>query len=107
MYDTVITTTAQHAHTLHTDREHGHRAVMALWGHRDTTTLRADLSVLWAVTTADLLTDNGQVLVRSAEPPEHTPGWAHTLTTTDRTDEHPEPDTPVQLHLELDGAYTP
>ncbi len=107
MYDTVITTTAKQAHTLYTDREHGHRAVMTLWGQRDSSTLRADLSVLWAVTAADLLADDGQVLVRSAEPPERTPDWASSMSTTDRTGYHPKPGTPLRLRLELDAAYTP
>lgn len=107
MYDTMITTTAQQAHALHTDREHGHRAVMALWGQRNSSTLRADLSVLWAVTAADLLADKGQVLVRSAEPPERNPSWAGSMSTIDRTDYHPEPGAPLRLRLEFDAAYTP
>ena len=106
MFDTHITTSADHAGQLHRDREHAHTAILSLWHHR-ASSARAAVGALWTVTHADMLTNTGHVLVRSTVPPERTPHWAHTLTTTDRSDYTPTTGEPLQLTLELETGRSP
>lgn len=107
MFDTLITTTAHQAGELHRDREHAHTAVLSLWHQRTGTTTRAAVGAIWAVTRADMLTDTGELLVRSAVPPERTPKWAKNLTTIDRSDYAPTEGDQLQLTIELETGRTP
>lgn len=106
MFDTLITTSADHAGQLHRDREYAHTAILSLWHHR-ASSARAAVGALWTVTCADILTNTGQVLVRSTVPPERTPHWAHTLATTDRSNYTPTAGEPLQLTLELETGRHP
>lgn len=107
MFDTVITTTAEQAGELHRDREHAHAAVLSLWNQRTGNPTRAAVGAVWAVTRADMLTGTGEVLIRSAVPPERAPTWTQNITTIDRSNYTPVQGEPLQLTIELETGRTP
>lgn len=106
VFDTVITTSAEQAGELHRDREHAHTAVLGLWKPRTSSTTRTAVGAVWSVTRADMLAETGEVLVRSVVPPEHTPSWAQTLSTVDRS-HYAATGEVLQLALELETGRTP
>lgn len=107
MFDTVITTSAEQAGELHRDREHAHTAVLGLWSPRTSSPTRAAVGAVWSVTCANMLAEAGEVLVRSAVPPEHTPPWAQKLSIGDRSHYAAATGDVVQLTLELETGRTP
>lgn len=107
MYDTTITTTADVATRLHRDRERGHQATLQLWDFpRGTHAPRAQVQALWTVLSADAITGQGTLLLRSAEPPTCTPSWVQKLDTVEH--QHtPTVGETVQLTTELECSKTP
>lgn len=73
--DTSLHIDAQRAATMLADREHGHRDTSALFGHQHSTSPRAALGLLWAITRADLATGTGELLIRANQPIHHQPAW--------------------------------